>query len=100
MFQFSGFASLAGYQAFGLVGCPIRVPMDRGQCAATHGLSQLVAPFIACESLGIPHTPFSTSIPPQAVGQLHVSSQNVKELIDTDPVPRGHARPRGNVCGG
>ena len=62
MFQFSGFAFLTEYQVFDLVGCPIRVLMDQGQCAATHELSQLVAPFIACESLGIPHTPFSTSI--------------------------------------
>jgi hypothetical protein len=69
MFQFPGFASLAGYQIFDLVGCPIRVLTDQGQCAAPRKLSQLVAPFFACESLGIPHAPFLTSFPPQAAGQ-------------------------------
>ena len=42
-----------------LVGCPIRKPADRLVCAHPRSLSQLVASFIASESLGIPRTPFS-----------------------------------------
>ena len=42
-----------------LVGCPIRKPADQLVCAHPRSLSQLVASFIASESLGIPRTPFS-----------------------------------------
>ena len=62
MFQFTGFASLAGYYTFSIVGCPIRIPADHIVCADPHSFSQLIASFIASESLGIPHTPlFSLS---------------------------------------
>ena len=50
----------AGYQVFNLVGCPIRRSRDQRPFAPTPGLSQLITSFIACESLGIRHTPFST----------------------------------------
>ena len=62
MFQFTGFASLAGYYTFSIVGCPIRTPADHIVCADPRGFSQLIASFVASESLGIPHTPlFSLS---------------------------------------
>src|SRR5690606_15352661 len=57
MFQFAGFAPLAGYYAFSIVGCPIRTPADRSSCAAPRGFSQLIASFFASGSLGIPHAP-------------------------------------------
>ncbi len=60
MFQFTGFAPLAGYYVFNIVGCPIRIPADHIVCADPRGFSQLIASFIASESLGIPHTPFSS----------------------------------------
>ena len=41
-------------------GCPIRKSADQRPFAPTRGLSQLVTSFIACESLGIRHTPFDT----------------------------------------
>ena len=41
-------------------GCPIRKSADQRPFAPTRGLSQLVTSFIACESLGIRHTPFTT----------------------------------------
>ena len=86
MFQFPGFASLAGYQIFDLVGCPIRVLVDLGQCAAPHKLSQLVAPFFACESLGIPHAPFLTSFPPLSAGQYVCLPKMSKNLSLLDYV--------------
>jgi hypothetical protein len=57
MFQFSGFAHLSVYYVFNIVGCPIRVFTDRSMCARTRNFSQLITPFFASESLGIPHTP-------------------------------------------
>ena len=61
MFQFPAFASiLNGYRSFKPVGCPIRKSRDQWSFAPTPGLSQLITSFIACESLGIRHTPFST----------------------------------------
>ena len=42
------------------MGCPIRKSADQRPFAPTRGLSQLITSFIACESLGIRHTPFST----------------------------------------
>ena len=56
MFQFPGFASLAGYHAFSMVGCPIRTPADHVLFADPRSFSQLITSFIASESLGIPHT--------------------------------------------
>ena len=61
MFQFPWFASaISGWQSFRLPGCPIRKSRDQWPFAPTPGLSQLVTSFIACESLGIRHTPFFT----------------------------------------
>lgn len=37
--------------------------MDHIVCADPHGFSQLITSFIASESLGIPHTPFSSLSP-------------------------------------
>ena len=63
MFQFTGFASLAGYHVFNMVGCPIRIPADHIVCADPRSFSQLIASFFASESLGIPHTPLSSLSP-------------------------------------
>ena len=63
MFQFTGFASLAGYYTFNIVGCPIRIPADHIVCADPRSFSQLIASFFASESLGIPHTPLSSLSP-------------------------------------
>jgi hypothetical protein len=46
-----------GCRAFGTAGFPIRAPADLGPCAAPRGFSQLIAPFIASRSLGIPRAP-------------------------------------------
>src|SRR5687768_226386 len=46
-----------------LLGCPIRIPADHLVCAHPRSFSQLVASFIASESLGIPHAPFSAFLP-------------------------------------
>jgi hypothetical protein len=51
----------SGYHASSMVGCPIRKPADRLLFADPRRLSQLIASFIASESLGIPHTPLFTS---------------------------------------
>ena len=63
MFQFTGFAPLAGYHTFNMVGCPIRIPADHIVCADPRSFSQLIASFLASESLGIPHTPLSSLSP-------------------------------------
>ncbi len=52
--------SFDGYPHFMQVGCPIRKSPDQGPFAPPRSLSQLVTSFIACESLGIRHTPFPT----------------------------------------
>ena len=57
MFQFSGFAHLSVYYLFKIVGCPIQVSTDQVVCADPRSFSQLITPFIASESQGIPHTP-------------------------------------------
>ena len=57
MFQFSGFAHLSVYYVFNIVGCPIQVSTDHTMCARPRSFSQLITPFIASESQGIPHTP-------------------------------------------
>ena len=43
-----------------MLGCPIRKSRDQRSFAPTPSLSQLITSFIACESLGIRHTPFYT----------------------------------------
>ena len=61
MFQFPGFASPTSFRRWPVCnrpGCPIRKSADQWPFAPTRGLSQLVTSFIACESLGIRHTPF------------------------------------------
>ena len=65
MFQFTGFASCtsAEYYTFSIVGCPIRTSADHFVCADPRGFSQLITSFVASESLGIPHTPFSSLSP-------------------------------------
>ena len=61
MFQFPAFASsLKRITVLQMLGCPIRKSTDQRPFAPPRGLSQLVTSFIACESLGIHHTPFST----------------------------------------
>ena len=62
MFQFPGFASLARYHVFNMVGCPIRTSADHILFADPRSFSQLITSFFASESLGIPHTPLLTSI--------------------------------------
>ena len=57
MFQFSGFAHLSVYYVFNIVGCPIQVSADQSVCARPRSFSQLITPFIASESQGIPHAP-------------------------------------------
>ena len=60
MFQFSGFAHLSVYYVFNIVGCPIQVSTDQSVCARPRSFSQLITPFIASESQGIPRVPFLT----------------------------------------
>ena len=63
MFQFTGFATLAGRYTFSIPGCPIQTPTDQISSADPRRFSQLGTSFFASESLGIPHTPlfiFST----------------------------------------
>eukprot|EP01009_Symbiontida_sp_KSa7_P003207 NODE_1781_length_546_cov_96.561368_g1441_i0.p1 GENE.NODE_1781_length_546_cov_96.561368_g1441_i0~~NODE_1781_length_546_cov_96.561368_g1441_i0.p1 ORF type:complete len:64 (+),score=3.80 NODE_1781_length_546_cov_96.561368_g1441_i0:337-528(+) len=62
MFQFSGFAHLSVCYAFSIAGCPIQVSADQSVCARPRSFSQLITPFIASESLGIPHTPFPCTL--------------------------------------
>lgn len=62
MFQFPGFAHLAVYYTFSIVGCPIRTPADQFVFANPRSFSQLITSFFASESLGIPHTPLFTSL--------------------------------------
>ncbi len=49
-----------GCHVFNMAGCPIRIPADQFVCADPRSFSQLITSFIASESLGIPHTPFSS----------------------------------------
>ena len=42
-------------------GCPIRISVDRQVCALPHSFSQLIASFVASESLGILRVPLRTS---------------------------------------
>ena len=61
MFQFPAFASPIRKIPGSLpVGCPIRKSAHQGPFAPPRGLSQLIASFIACKSLGIRRTPFLT----------------------------------------
>ena len=61
MFQFPAFASpILEIPGSLPVGCPIRKSTHQRPFAPTRGLSQLIASFIACKSLGIHRTPFLT----------------------------------------
>ena len=61
MFQFPAFASSIRKIPESLpVGCPIRKSAHQRPFAPPRGLSQLIASFIACKSLGIHRTPFLT----------------------------------------
>ena len=60
MFQFTGFAWLTPWHTFNMSGCPIRISADHKLCAPPRSFSQLITSFFASESLGIPHTPFSS----------------------------------------
>ena len=61
MFQFPAFASSIRKIPESLpVGCPIRKSAHQRPFAPPRGLSQLIASFIACKSLGIRRTPFLT----------------------------------------
>ena len=62
MFQFPGSAPLARWCTFSTPGCPIRTPADQFLFADPRSFSQLTTSFFASESLGIPHTPFLTSL--------------------------------------
>ena len=81
MFQFPGFASIARYHVFYMVGCPIRKFSDRKLFALPRDLSQLITSFFACESLGIPHTPFSTFFNLFLIA-LTIMSKNFIEVIE------------------
>ena len=50
----------SGYRDFIAVGCPIGKSADQTVFAGPRSISQLITSFIASESLGILHTPFST----------------------------------------
>ncbi len=60
MFQFPGFAPIARYYTFSIVGCPIRKSTTKRSFAPNRSLSQLVTSFIASQSQGIRHTPLVT----------------------------------------
>ena len=63
MFQFPAFASVIstyGCQVFNLTGFPIRRSAGQRSFAPHRSFSQLITSFIACGSLGIRHTPFSS----------------------------------------
>jgi hypothetical protein len=57
MFQFTGFATLAGQYVFNILGCPIQTSTDQFSSADPRSFSQLGTSFFASESLGIPHAP-------------------------------------------
>ena len=60
MFQFPKFASsIRKILPVRAVGCPIRKSADQGMFAPSRSLSQLITSFIASESPGILHVPFS-----------------------------------------
>ena len=68
MFQFPTFASLTGWQAFSLPGCPIRISRDQGLFAPPPGFSQLITSFVASESQGIHRLPLPASGVPGSHG--------------------------------
>src|SRR5690606_2935418 len=86
----------SGYHASSMVGCPIRTPADQLLFADPRRLSQLIASFIASESLGIPHTPLFTSYahaPRNPIAVLHAGKGAFAR--GGCPVPRAPADNRG-----
>ena len=85
MFQFPAFASSIRKIPESLpVGCPIRKSTHQRPFAPPRGLSQLIASFIACKSLGIHRTPFRTCYHrPKAVsaGNRESYSKILRRLI-------------------
>ena len=71
--------SYNGYPSFRQVGCPIRKSPDQRPFAPTRGLSQLVTSFIACESLGIRHTPFTTFARTELASHLRVRNYELRK---------------------
>ena len=66
MFQFPGFASaIGGWHACARRVAPFGNPRIIRVFAPTHGLSQLVTSFVASESQGILHVPFSPFLIPK-----------------------------------
>lgn len=51
-------------------GCPIQISTDHIVCADPRSFSQLITSFFASESLGIPHTPFSSLSPNLLIAYL------------------------------
>ena len=78
MFQFPGFASLAGWYAFSVPGCPIRTPADHLVRADPRSFSQLIASFVASESLGIPHAPLHGPLCSLTLDESCVPRYNVR----------------------
>ena len=83
MFQFSGFAHLSVCYVFNIAGCPIRIPADRSVCASPRSFSQLIASFIASESLGIPHTPLFCLLYLRSIKILVLSIKTCVLILDT-----------------
>jgi hypothetical protein len=81
MFQFSGFAHLSVYYVFNIVGCPIQVSTDRIVCADPRSFSQLITPFIASESQGIPHTPLFCLLYQHSIKNAVLSSTKYYYLV-------------------
>ena len=67
-------------------GCPIRESPDHRLFAPTRCFSQLITPFIASQSLGIPHAPLSTSLRQRIAAPLFgsVHDVNVRSRLSAD----------------
>ena len=88
MFQFPGFASVLRRMTL-RPGCPIRTSADQFLFADPRSFSQLTTSFFAFESLGIPHTPFLTSIislnQPHGLSESNVSRMLLRSSIGFSP---------------
>ena len=71
---------ISGYQACSLMGCPIRKSPGQWIFAPYRGLSQLITSFIACESLGIRHTPFPTFA--RLCSHMTVQKHCIRQQVD------------------
>ena len=82
MFQFPALASIIdGWYLFKVPGCPIRKSADRRSFAPPRGLSQLITSFIASESQGIRHAPFSAFFRRQYLAGLTYTFRLVSLLV-------------------